>query len=49
METGLNFLEIDLRQSTLWSRTFGEHAGRLRKLNRLIEQTDDDLRVRAGF
>lgn len=49
METGLNFLEIDLRHSTLWSRTFGEHAGRLRKLNRLIEQTDDDLRVRAGF
>ncbi|OJT13536.1 hypothetical protein TRAPUB_9890 [Trametes pubescens] len=43
----LSVLSISLHDATMWSRAAGEHADRLRKVERLVDIADDDLRVSA--
>ncbi|KAL1946929.1 hypothetical protein VTO73DRAFT_15033 [Trametes versicolor] len=48
LEMSLSVLELSLRDATMWSRAAGRHADRLRKVQRLVETADDDLRTRVG-
>ncbi|KAL1946964.1 hypothetical protein VTO73DRAFT_15068 [Trametes versicolor] len=47
MERRLSALAINVQKTTLWSRTVGQHAHRVRKLERLVEDADADLTART--